>query len=116
MNNKEKLLLIGVDYTEVMMRFSNQEQIYFKFLNKFCEDPSFSLLLEAYANKDAKKMEQCAHTLKGVCGNIGLSKMSELLQGIVFKLRQEASVDAVAVELEEVSGLYDTVVSVMKEQ
>lgn len=42
---------------------------------------------DALESKDYSKAFDCAHTLKGVCGNLGLTPMYEIICRVVEALR-----------------------------
>ena len=46
-----------------------------KFAGKFLADPSFNLLKTSLEGKDYEEAFRAAHTLKGVCQNLALTKL-----------------------------------------
>lgn len=75
MKLKELKDMIAIDIEGSLKRFGDMESFYIKFLKKFVEDKSFDNLKEALNNNDMNKVEEAAHTLKGVAGNLGLTKI-----------------------------------------
>ena len=77
---------IGADYEGVTNRLMGDALIA-RFVGKFFEDESFAKLGEALAAQDVKAAFMAAHTLKGVCQNLGFdnlyapsSELTELLR------------------------------------
>ena len=77
---------IGSDYEGVTNRLMGDALIA-RFVGKFFEDESFAKLGEALAAQDVKAAFMAAHTLKGVCQNLGFdnlyapsSELTELLR------------------------------------
>ena len=85
-------------------RFLNNEELYKRFLRKLPDDQNFARLQEAAAVWDAKIIELTAHTLKGVCANLGLVKLSRDFAAIVNLVRMNgdmARLPALMQEAEE---------------
>ena len=77
---------IGSDYEGVTNRLMGDALIA-RFVGNFFEDESFAKLGEALAAQDVKAAFMAAHTLKGVCQNLGFdnlyapsSELTELLR------------------------------------
>ena len=58
-----------------------------KFAKKFLEDGSFQMLKDGLAKKDGEMAFRAAHTLKGVCQNLGFDNLYEPSFDITEKLR-----------------------------
>jgi len=65
---------MGADYEEVRKRLYNEAMIR-KFVLLFLKDDSFHNLETALEQKDVKEAFRAAHTLKGVCQNLGFSNL-----------------------------------------
>lgn len=65
---------MGADYQEVLGRLHNEAMIC-KFVRMFLQDDSFQILEEALRRGDVKEAFRGAHTLKGVCQNLGFSNL-----------------------------------------
>jgi HPt (histidine-containing phosphotransfer) domain-containing protein len=76
-----KLTEAGVDVASALSRMLNKEEMYKKFLRKFRDDTNiFSLkeVIDGNENFSSEVSEQIfhyAHTVKGVAGNLGLTKV-----------------------------------------
>lgn len=116
---RKQLEECGADVETTLKRFMNNDAIYQKFLGKFPNDPNYANLgtnLEAGAFEEAYK---CAHALKGVVGNFGLTPIYEKVSTLVEELRNKAAeeVDAArANELwQEIKTVYEKFISVINE-
>ena len=86
-SRKEALLRAGVNLDEAMERFMGNEELLLRFLKKFSNDPSYQSLKKAMDEKNYKEAFEAAHALKGVCGNLSISKLFELVCKEVELLR-----------------------------
>jgi len=83
----EKLRAWGCDLEGALERFLGDEKLYQSCLPMVVEDESFDGLKEALAADERKKAFDCAHTLKGVFANMGITPMFETVVKIVEPLR-----------------------------
>ncbi len=83
----EKLRAWGCDLDGALERFLGDEELYKNCLPMVAEDESFDGLKEALAADERKKAFDCAHTLKGVFANMGITPMFETVVKIVEPLR-----------------------------
>lgn len=87
MTLKEASYLLNINLNESVARFAGNENIYTKYLKKFLDDDSMSGFEYAFLKKDTEQIESSAHTIKGVCANLGLYSLSDLAAKIVNLLR-----------------------------
>lgn len=78
---------LGGDYNEVLGRLRS-ERLISKFVLKFPDDESYSLLLDSMENGNDAEAFRAAHTIKGMCQNLGFtvlaassSELTEALRG-----------------------------------
>ncbi len=116
---RKQLEECGADVETTLKRFMGNDAIYQKFLGKFPGDPNYAKLgtnIEAGAFEEAYK---CAHALKGVVGNLGLTPIYEKVSTLVEELRNKASEDvdaARANELwQEIKKVYEQFIDVINE-
>ena len=64
----------GSDYESILKRFGSEAMIQ-RFALKFLKDGSFSDLKNALEAKDGERAFRAAHTLKGVCINLGFDRL-----------------------------------------
>lgn len=65
---------IGADYRGVLERLPSEDFVR-RFALKFLKDDSFPTLKQALADGDADTAFRAAHTLKGVCQNLGFANL-----------------------------------------
>lgn len=87
---REDLLAIGVDYDKALERFLGKPDFYQEFLYQFPDDPQLDTLLSAIKAQDVKKAFKAAHTLKGLCGNLGLNNLLKPIVPLVEILRKDS--------------------------
>ena len=87
MTLKECYAAMGGDYDETISRLRS-ERLVQKFVLKFLNDPSYDLLCSAMESGSYEEAFRAAHTIKGVCQNLGFtvlgkssSELSEALRG-----------------------------------
>ena len=68
---------LGANYAEAKGRLMNDALIT-RFLKKFADTYSLASLEEAAAKSDGRAIFEGAHSLKGVAGNLALTKLSAL--------------------------------------
>lgn len=86
---REELAAVGLDCTEMVAKFMDSEQMFLKFYKKFF-DSSDSVVEELRAAADSDdyaQLENRAHALKGMAGNIGLGAVFAPAQKIVDDMR-----------------------------
>ena len=107
---------IGGDYEAVLKRLMSPNLVR-KFIGKFLEDDSYQKLCEEMDAGNREEAFRAAHTLKGVCQNLGLKRLSipteeltELLRGGAGEIPQGA--DAL---LEKVTQAYQETIEAIQE-
>ena len=89
MDDHAKVLLEngGVDVQSLLDRCMGSEPLLLRLLNKFPADAPYTRLSSAMEAKDATAALEASHTLKGVCGNLSLTRLFALLDKQVQALR-----------------------------
>lgn len=102
MTIRECYELMGSDYEEVYERLES-DAIIKRFVVKFLKEPSFSNLQEALRKQDGESAFRAAHSLKGICMNLGFQKLCEVSSALTEKLRgrEIAGSDELYKEVEE---------------
>ena len=77
---------IGGDYEGSCKRLMN-EKLLERFLQKFFDDPSMQLLVDAVKEGNIESSFRAVHTLKGVAGNLGLSRLYNSAVNLTEQLR-----------------------------
>ncbi len=74
MTLKQCFEMFGGDYNGVMSRMMKEERVK-RFILKFKNDQTFSMLTESLEKEDYNEAFRAAHTIKGLCQNLGLEKL-----------------------------------------
>ena len=86
MTTKECFDAMGADYEGVLGRYSSEARVKI-FALKFLDDNSFSNLEDALADGNVENAFRAAHTLKGVCLNLGFDNLYKVSSDITEILR-----------------------------
>ena len=78
---------IESNYEEVLGRFAGNKMLVEKFARKFLDYPSYQLLKDALGKQDYEEAFRAAHTLKGVCANLGFTQLFKVSSDITEELR-----------------------------
>ena len=97
MTLKECYALIGGDYNEIINALGS-EGIVSKFLIKLIDEKTYATLEEALDNKSYVEAFRAAHTLKGICLNLSLKSLYNLINPLTEELRSPASMDLANVD------------------
>lgn len=103
---------MGSDYDNVIARLSS-ENIIRKFAIKFLEDECYNNLKEALDKKDVKEAFRAAHTLKGICLNLGFDKLYTVSSELTELLRAD-TLEGSDELFAKVSSQYDVTISAIK--
>lgn len=86
---KESLSAAGVNMEDAMERLMNNEMLFERLLMKFKNDKNFAGLEKALEDQNYDDAFHCAHTLKGVAGNLGMEELTNADIVVVEKLRSQ---------------------------
>ncbi len=86
MDLKECYTELGGDYDTVLSRLYSEAMVR-RFLTKFLNDGTYHLLLEALSSENYAEAFRAAHTLKGVCENLGLANLCKSSGMLTEELR-----------------------------
>ena len=118
MNLKECYQAFGGDYEDTMKRMG-MERLLQKFMLKFLDDKSFEELCSSMEQKKYEEAFRAAHTLKGLCLNLGFKTLAESSSSLTEALRPQQFEESDMVEimkmLEQVKRNYEMTVSVITE-
>ena len=113
MNVRSAYESIGADYEGVRNRLMSDALVE-RFAEKFLEDPSFARLEEAVRAGDARAAFTAAHTLKGVCQNLGLVNLLTPTVQLTEALRDAIELGDAPALLDAVRSEYDKTVSALR--
>lgn len=105
---------MGGNYGEVVGRLRTDERVQ-KFLMLFLKDTSFSDLANGIETGNVELAFRAAHTLKGICGNLSLTKLLALSESLTEALRGKSEVGPdVAPLYAEAKEAYDTIIQAIQ--
>lgn len=104
---------IGGDYKAVMERLPSADFVR-RFALKFLQDDSFPNLKKALEAQDAPTAFRAAHTLKGVCQNLGFDALYAPTSALTEALRG-GTLDGADTLFPPVEKEYQRVVAALKE-
>lgn len=78
---------LQIDLKSAVARFAGSQPLFVKYLKKFLEDSSMEELRDALEKEDLKAVETSAHSLKGVCANLGLQILADICNQMVQAVR-----------------------------
>ncbi len=102
---------IGGDYGGTVARFMGEERV-MRFALKFENDPSFDKLCEALENGNVSEAFIAAHTLKGVCQNLGFDGLYKVASEITEILR--AGKTDLGDRMDDLKAKYGVVITAIK--
>ncbi len=109
----------GADVEATLKRFMGNDAIYLKFLGKFPNDPNYANLGSNMESGNFEEAYKCAHALKGVVGNLGLTPIFDNVSVLVEELRNKtnAEVDAAAAdeEWQKIKTVYEQFIGIINE-
>lgn len=82
---------IGSDFSAAVARMSGSEKMLGKFARKFPNDPTAAELFSCLEKEDYQTAFRMAHTLKGLCLNLGLDKLQRSSAELTESLRSGVS-------------------------
>lgn len=100
---KARLQAGGIEVDSALERMMGSEALLERFLTKFLADPNYDRLCRAVADRDEAAALTAAHTLKGVCGNLSMTRLEALVSQMVELLRGEGELAAAQALLPEVT-------------
>lgn len=86
MNIEAFYAVTGGDFEGMMTRMRSRDRI-LRFVRRFPADGSFALLEDSLSKGDTQEAFRAAHTLKGVCQNLGLDALYQVSATLTEALR-----------------------------
>lgn len=111
---RQRLMDAGINVDTGISRFMGNEGLFLKFLGKFLQDTNFAGLAEAVKEQDVEEAFRCAHTLKGVCGNLSMDELYKLVS-VQTEFFREGNIQEGADMMEKVSAVYGRVKEAIEE-
>lgn len=88
-DKRMRLEKAGMDVAGALERFMGNDALLERFLNKFLSDSNYEKLAAAIDAEDKETALTAAHTLKGVCGNLAMTELFDLLTKQVAAFRAD---------------------------
>ena len=105
---------LGFQYEELMQRFLGNDMLANRFLKTFVDEKTYVQLCSAIEQENYQDIENLAHTLKGIAGNLGLKSIFEDSDRIVKTIRMN-QYEKVQPSFEQLQQDYHQVVEVLKQ-
>lgn len=86
MTLQECYIALSGDYADVIGRLRSEKLVQ-KFVLKFLEDGSYELLCRSLAEGNREEAFRAAHTIKGMCQNLGFTKLGKSSSDLTESLR-----------------------------
>lgn len=77
----------------------NADQVYLRIFRMFAKDQNYEKFMAAAGNGDMTGAERASHSLKGVCGNLGLQGLYRAVLRVNDELKMGRWPDSAAVDL-----------------
>lgn len=113
MTTQECYAKMGANYEEVLGRLYNEAMIH-KFVLLFLKDDSYSNLEAALKAGDVQTAFRAAHTLKGVCQNLGFNNLYVPAAQITETLRA-GTLEGTQSQFAEVKRQYEITMAAIRE-
>ena len=106
-------ITIGSDAETVIERFCGNTEMTRRFILRFAEDGSFKNLTAALEENETENAFRAAHTLKGICLNLGFDKLFEQAS-FVTELLRSGDIDGAKKIFPGLKAEYDRVFDAVK--
>ena len=106
---KSQLIAAGIDIDVALPRFMGNEALLERFLKKFLQDENYIRLQNAIREGNLDDAITASHTLKGVCGNLSLSRLYGVFTEQVALFRSSGLAEGSAM-MGEISDAYQEAV------
>lgn len=113
--NRYRLSKAGISVKEGAERFNDNLEVYEKCLYEFPNDEHYNELFEALKDEDAQRAFAAAHALKGVAGNLSLTRLYTDIVPLVEVLRA-GTVEGADALLEPVAADYKEIIEILAAQ
>lgn len=110
---KNRLTEAGTDVESALERFMGNEDMFLRFLKRFPDDANYANLLKAMEIYDQEAALNASHTLKGVCGNLLMTTLFDLLAKQVTAFRN-GDWHGAARLMPEIASAYERITQTVK--
>ncbi len=96
---------LGIDYADMMNRFDGNEALFIRLASRFVDDAHLAAIEEALRIGDAEDVYAESHALKGLAGNLSMTRLFEAAACIAEEARRER-MDMVGVHMPAFRNAY----------
>lgn len=116
METKEREILIeaGIDVDGGIERCMGNEALYKSLMKRIWQDANYHNVLAGVKEQDEEKTLQAAHTLKGISGNLGFTRLFRVTEEIVNLIRG-GSFGEVEDKMPEFTQKYEEILHALEE-
>lgn len=114
MTTEECYARMNADYADVLRRFGQEERVK-RFLFRLPDDESYPTLCRMLDDGDGQEAFRAAHSLKGICMNLGLASLYESVNALTEELRSGQVTPAARPLAEQVKQDYLATVQCIRE-
>ena len=107
---KKQLIDGGVDVDDALARFMGNEALLTRFLDKFPANENYGNLVAALADDRKEDAITACHALKGVCGNLSLTALFDLVNRQLIAMRADDWQTAAAL-MDDITAGYSAAVA-----
>jgi len=111
---KQSLQEAGMDVDGALERLMGSETLLDRLLNMFLDDTNYGRLQAAVDHRDLESALAASHTLKGMCGNLSMTLLFDLLTRQVALFRADDWAGGAGL-MPEIAAAYDRLSSVIKQ-
>ncbi|HIZ54756.1 MAG TPA: Hpt domain-containing protein [Firmicutes bacterium] len=104
----QELIYAGIQTEEVLERFAGNEALMLRILKKFPDDPNYQRLVQAMESGNHEQALEAAHTLKGVSGNLAMTRLHQLA-GEQVKMMRAGDWEAAKMLMADLSEEYEKI-------
>lgn len=105
-------------YEEVLSRMGGSERLVSRFALKYLSDPTYNQLSEAMNARDDSEAFRAAHTLKGICLNLGFSNLAAASSALTEALRpghEQPTPQELAALMEAVTRHHEQIIAALRQ-
>ena len=114
METRQLYALLGGDYDDALERMM-MDTLVVRFLKLFPEDSAFEKLRAAMTDGDMEAAFRGAHSLKGVCANLSLTRLGGMASDLTEALRYGRDIPRAMELYPMVAACYEETVRIIRE-
>jgi len=100
------------NYDDVMGRLPREESV-IKFLKKFMGNTDFQQMVTAAEENNFQEVFKASHSLKGMCGNLGITGLEQIVSKICELVRHGDPAEDLAPYIMQAREEYATVLTII---